>query len=174
MTCPKCGYVRLATDVAPEWQCPSCQVAYVKVRAPVGAPVAAVPASNPPRGPTGPTGTTPVGTDDADERAALAASGQKIVIYSILLTFVLRAILQAKALPPLVVSGLAFGVAAYSLVGVLRICSALQKGQNQKLMFMVVACFPVINLIALVVLNVKATALLRAAGWRVGLLGARP
>ena len=29
--CPKCGYERKATDSAPEWQCPSCGVAYAKV-----------------------------------------------------------------------------------------------------------------------------------------------
>jgi glutaredoxin len=29
--CPKCHYARQSTDVAPEWQCPSCQVAYNKV-----------------------------------------------------------------------------------------------------------------------------------------------
>ena len=29
--CPKCNYVRKETDEAPEWQCPSCQVAYDKV-----------------------------------------------------------------------------------------------------------------------------------------------
>lgn len=29
--CPKCGYVRQPTDDAPDWQCPSCGVAYVKV-----------------------------------------------------------------------------------------------------------------------------------------------
>lgn len=28
--CPKCSYVRKPTDEAPEWQCPSCQVAYIK------------------------------------------------------------------------------------------------------------------------------------------------
>lgn len=30
MTCPKCGYIRKSTDEAPEWQCPSCGVAYIK------------------------------------------------------------------------------------------------------------------------------------------------
>ncbi len=29
-TCPKCSYVRLATDDAPDWQCPSCGIAYHK------------------------------------------------------------------------------------------------------------------------------------------------
>lgn len=28
--CPKCSYVRKATDVAPDWQCPKCGVAYAK------------------------------------------------------------------------------------------------------------------------------------------------
>jgi hypothetical protein len=162
--CPKCGYVRLATDVAANWQCPSCQVAYVKAKASPGPPVAAAPES----------ATAPAGTDEADERAVLAASGQKIVIYSILLTFVVRTMAQGNVVAPLIAMGMSFGVAAYSLFGVLRICSALGKSQNQKLMFMALSCMPWVNMIALVVLNAKATALLRAAGWRVGLLGAQP
>ena len=28
--CPKCSYLRRATDTAPAWQCPSCGIAYVK------------------------------------------------------------------------------------------------------------------------------------------------
>jgi hypothetical protein len=34
VTCPKCRYERTATDQAPGWQCPSCGVAYLKVRVP--------------------------------------------------------------------------------------------------------------------------------------------
>lgn len=30
MRCPKCGYVRKPEDLAPEWQCPACQVIYAK------------------------------------------------------------------------------------------------------------------------------------------------
>jgi glutaredoxin len=30
MKCPKCGYVRKSEELAPEWQCPSCQVVYAK------------------------------------------------------------------------------------------------------------------------------------------------
>lgn len=33
MQCPKCGYVRKAEDMAPEWQCPACQVVYAKALA---------------------------------------------------------------------------------------------------------------------------------------------
>lgn len=35
-TCPNCNYVRLSTDTAPDWQCPSCQRAYNKA---AGAPL---------------------------------------------------------------------------------------------------------------------------------------
>lgn len=31
MICPSCGYKRKKNDTVPEWQCPSCQVAYNKV-----------------------------------------------------------------------------------------------------------------------------------------------
>jgi len=30
-TCPKCAYTRKPDDYAPDWQCPSCKVAYNKV-----------------------------------------------------------------------------------------------------------------------------------------------
>ncbi|GFE62902.1 glutaredoxin domain-containing protein [Geobacter sp. AOG2] len=30
MRCPSCGYLRKPEDLAPEWQCPACQVVYEK------------------------------------------------------------------------------------------------------------------------------------------------
>ena len=33
MKCPKCGYARKTEEAAPEWQCPSCGVAYAKADA---------------------------------------------------------------------------------------------------------------------------------------------
>lgn len=32
--CPRCSYIRKDTDTCPEWQCPSCQVAYIKANEP--------------------------------------------------------------------------------------------------------------------------------------------
>lgn len=32
-SCPKCGYVRRASDLAPAWQCPGCGIAYRKYEA---------------------------------------------------------------------------------------------------------------------------------------------
>jgi len=95
------------------------------------------------------------------------------VIYSILLNFVLRAFDRTQVAADWVIYVLYFCTAAYSLLGVLKICSGLQKSQGMKILFMVLSYFPLINLIVLVYLNVQATRRLRQAGWTVGLLGAR-
>ena len=104
----------------------------------------------------------------------LAAHGQKIVIRCIVLTFILRAAEKAQAMPSFVLQSLFFCVMIYSLLGVVRICSGLGESQNKKIVFMVLAFFPIVNLVALVYLSVRASKMLRSAGWTVGLFGARP
>jgi hypothetical protein len=111
--------------------------------------------------------------EDLQERLWLASQGQKMVIYSILLNFLLRAVEQSHALPSIALEVLYVCVAVYTLMGVVRICSGLDKSQNQKILFMVLSFCPLINLIALVYLSVKTSRLLREAGWKVGLLGAK-
>src|SRR5262245_53325543 len=32
MQCPKCSYIRKPTDNNPDWQCPSCGIAYAKFK----------------------------------------------------------------------------------------------------------------------------------------------
>ena len=32
-TCPKCGYVRKPSETVPDWECPSCGIAYAKFHA---------------------------------------------------------------------------------------------------------------------------------------------
>ena len=113
-------------------------------------------------------------SSDEQELQGLAAHGQKIVIRCIVLSFLLRAIERAQALPSLVLQALFLCVVIYSLVGVVRICSGLGESQNKKIAFMVLAFFPVLNLVALVYLSVRASRMLRDAGWKVGLFGARP
>jgi hypothetical protein len=113
-------------------------------------------------------------TDEQEQLHWLAAQGQKIVIRCVVLNFVLRAAERSQALPGLVINALFIGVAIYSLVGVVRICSGLGHSQNKKLVFMVLSFFPLINLASLVYLSMKASKMLRNAGWTVGLFGARP
>jgi hypothetical protein len=102
-----------------------------------------------------------------------AARGQKILIYCILLNFLLGAVERLHVVPNLMMLGLYILTTVWSLLGIVRICSGLQRSQGQKILFMVLMFFPLINLVALVYLSMKATRLLREAGWSVGLIGAR-
>jgi hypothetical protein len=112
--------------------------------------------------------------EDEEEKLALAASGQKMVIYSILLNFVLRAVERSNEFPLWLMVVLSICVGVYSLVGVVKLCSGLGKGQGLKIAFMVASFFPFANLLSLIYLSRLATKALRAAGWSIGLLGARP
>jgi hypothetical protein len=106
-------------------------------------------------------------------REGSAARGQKILIYCILLNFILGAVERAHWFPALVMLGFYILTTVWSLLGVVKIGSGLQRSQGQKILFMVLMFFPLINLVMLVYLSVKATRFLREAGWSVGLLGAR-
>ena len=171
MKCPKCAYQRTAADRAPEWQCPSCGVAYSK------ATRSAEP--QPPKAPkqSASLRAPPPSTIDSlteDEKLSLVARGQKIAIYSIVLTFCLNALLRTQPVHPMVALLLTFGVGVYSVLGIVRICSGLEKSQGSKITFMVLAFVPLAGLVSLIYLSMSATKLLRSAGWRVGLLGAKP
>ena len=185
MKCPACGYERGPKDEAPFWQCPSCQLAYVKAASAAASFRAEPPLrkkSSPPAVPVSAAeaASRREGTrQDREElemriRVGLAARGQRILIFCILLNFLLGAVDRARFLPDLVMLGLYLLTMAWSLLGVVKICSGLQRSQHQKILFMVLMFFPLINLVALVYLSVKATRLMREAGWSVGLLGARP
>ena len=183
MKCPMCGYERGPRDEAPVWQCPSCKVAYVKAAAAAVSlraeprPIKIAPPAEPVPASEAASRHDSIQQDRekiaADIREWQAARGQKILIYCILLNFVLRAVDRAQVFPDLVMLGLYFLTTAWSMLGVVRISSGLQRSQGQKILFMVLTFFPLINLIVLVYLSVKATRLLREAGWSVGLFGAR-
>jgi hypothetical protein len=111
--------------------------------------------------------------DREDDLLYLAARGQKLVIYSIVLNFLFQALTRSVPLPDPVLMGGALVVAGFTVNGVIKICSGLGKGLGSKIAFMVATSFPVINLGVLLFLSVKTTRLLRNAGWEVGLLGAK-
>src|SRR5262245_58363026 len=140
MKCPRCSYERQPTDQAPAWQCPACGVAYAKATAPrnTPAPVTSEPDETEDDSPE----LTELEEHEARERLTAAARGQKILIFSILLNFGLRALEQTQALPDLVMYGLYLGVAAWSLLGVVKIGSGLGKSQNRKLLYMVLSFVP--------------------------------
>lgn len=109
--------------------------------------------------------------EEREESLSLAAKGQKMVIHSIFFNLGLGGLERNHALPAMVLLALYVGIAVYALIGVVRMCSGLNQAQGQKISFMVLTFFPLVNLMALVYLSCKITARLRQAGWRVGLLG---
>ena len=200
MKCLKCGCESKASDDVQNWQCPSCKSAPAFELVPMESKVDLEPEAelvlnselalkSEIETQQKPNRISVLGsiadTDGADqdeysiaeeeeERHWLAAAGQKIVIYSIIINFVLRSAEKSIAPPEMMMNALFFFTAVYSLVGVLKICSGLEKTQNEKIVFMVLSFFPLINVLMLVYLSIKTSTMLRAAGWKVGLLGARP
>lgn len=97
------------------------------------------------------------------------ASGQKLVIYAILVNF-------ATIVLQVVVGRIAglLGIASLvmSVVGIIRVGRGMGFGRGSRMLLVVAMFVPLVNLITLLVLNARATTLLRNAGYKVGLLGA--
>jgi hypothetical protein len=99
------------------------------------------------------------------------ASGQKLIIYSILLSFVSMA--ANAAFPPLLVLVLVLCTAVMSIVGAVRLCNGLGYSIASKVVVIIGLLIPIVSLLVLVSLSIRATNRLKQAGYKVGLLGAR-
>jgi hypothetical protein len=108
-----------------------------------------------------------------DERIALAARGQKTVIYSIALAFFLRAGLSQFEMPFFLANVLNMALLFYAVSGVIKMCSGFGLSLGQKLAMIFLSTLPLVNIVSWLILSLKTTSLLRAAGYHVGLLGAR-
>lgn len=97
-------------------------------------------------------------------------SGQKLVIYAILLYF--AAALLRVALGPIAIV-LALACMVMSWVGMYRMTRGLEYPMWWRIVLMVLMLVPLLGLLVLVVLSSKGTTRLREAGYSVGLLGAR-
>ena len=97
------------------------------------------------------------------------ASGQKLIIYAILINIV-ATILQMAVHPAIGLVGLVSLV--MSIIGVVKLATGLSSSLIAKIIYVVLMFIPLINLITLLVLNSRATKELRANGYKVGLLGA--
>lgn len=96
------------------------------------------------------------------------ASGQKLVIYSIIVNVLTMAARHSGGLA-LALSLIALVMA---IVGILRLCSGFGYATGTKVLLVIGSFVPLINLVILVALSMKATSRLRDAGYKVGLLGA--
>lgn len=116
---------------------------------------------------------SPDALDDSEEHDLdKAATGQKMLIASIVAGLVINAAART-GLPPTVLVVLALLLGTFSLLGVVRLCSGLGKSTGWTVACMVLSFVPLLSLACWITLSVQATRALRAAGWKVGLLGAR-
>jgi hypothetical protein len=115
---------------------------------------------------------------EQSEHIELTANGQKMIIKAILLYFAMGGLSAAFGNTiPLGVRGLIVGVGlaaivGLSLVGVLRLSRGLGVRMPFRVLLALLLFVPFVNLVALAIMNGKATRVLRAAGYRVGLFGA--
>lgn len=98
------------------------------------------------------------------------ASGQKLIIYAILVQFLTVGLQLAFG----DIAGLVGIIAiVMSLLGMFRLASGLGYSIGVKIVVVILLLVPLVGLITLLVLNSRATKALRGAGYKVGLLGAR-
>jgi hypothetical protein len=102
------------------------------------------------------------------------ASGQKLIIFAILVnlaTFGVTAGLGDKG--EIFILGLEIAAITLALLGVVRVALGLGYSTRARVVLLFLAFIPILNFWMLVLLNARATRALRAAGYKVGLLGAR-
>jgi hypothetical protein len=98
------------------------------------------------------------------------ASGQKLIIYAILLYFLcaaLKAVIGPLVLLPML---LCLGL---SWTGIYKISRGLDYPMWARIVLLALMLIPLVGLLVLLALSSRATAKLKAAGYSVGLLGAR-
>lgn len=99
------------------------------------------------------------------------ASGQRLLIAALIASLVATSI--RTGVNP--VAGVLLGLiaAVMSIIGVLRVDGGLEGSVLSRILYVVAMLLPLINLIIMFTLNMRATKALRAAGYDVGFLGAK-
>ncbi|HJR56497.1 MAG TPA: hypothetical protein VJ798_07950 [Rhizomicrobium sp.] len=98
------------------------------------------------------------------------ASGQKLIIYAILLYFVAaasRVVIGPLAILPLLIC------LGMSWTGIYRLGRGLGYAMWVRILLLILMLVPLVGLIVLVVLSSRATSRLKEAGYSVGLMGVR-
>ena len=93
------------------------------------------------------------------------ASGQKLIIYAILVYFLAFA---AGQVSPIAAMVLVFASFALSVLVLLNVHIVF------KILYFLLLFLPLLNILALLSINARATKMLRKGGYKVGLLGAKP
>jgi hypothetical protein len=126
----------------------------------------------------------PILTEE-EEKIERVRTGQRIVLYSVLLSMLsialllggvfLARILNDRTLALTVAFlrfALWFGGLVVGIVGIIRLSKGLGYSVLGRMLFVISLFIPFVNLIVLLVLSSKATMVLAKAGYKVGLMGA--
>lgn len=109
--------------------------------------------------------------DEPDLDPLNAGRGQRLVIISIVLNFLSGALVKTDYFDLAIFLGL--WAAVMAIMGVLQLGKALNFAVYKRVLFLVALFLPLINIVVLIYLSVRATTILRDAGYEVGLFGMR-
>lgn len=98
------------------------------------------------------------------------ASGQRLVILAVVLNF--AAVLLRFAIGDLA-AVVAVAAVVSAIVGLVKVGSGFGYSVGLRVLLIILILIPLVGLVTLLVLNAKVTRALKAAGYEVGLLGAR-
>jgi len=124
-------------------------------------PPAAQPPAAPPPPPTGASPGGPI--EDVVE-------GQKLVLYAILV-YILAIVLQLAV--DQIFGLVALGSVVLGIMGLLKLSDGMGWSTGVKILLILLLFVPLGSLIMLALVNSRATERLKAAGYKVGLMGAR-
>lgn len=97
------------------------------------------------------------------------ASGQRLIILAILIN---AATLALRYISPLLAIVVGIAAVVLAIIGLLRLSDGLGYSTGMKGLLIVLFFIPLVSLITLLILNSRATKILREAGYRVGFFGA--
>ena len=99
------------------------------------------------------------------------ASGQKIMIYSIVANFLVSA--GRNGISPSVMMVLALIITGFALYGAYRVTTGLGYSTLIKVLVIVALFIPLVNIAVMIYLSMQATKHLRGAGYQVGFFGVK-
>ncbi len=129
-----------------------------------------MPDNNPYAAPKAKVSDAPLAGAMDDERLQRVASGQRLMIMSIVVSFLSIPLQQVLGQIALAV-GLVSSIVA--ILGAVKLASGLGHAVFARVLWGIAMIIPLVNLICMLVLSSKATRVLRAGGWTVGFFGAR-
>jgi len=101
----------------------------------------------------------------------LLRDGQKMMIHTLLASLIINSALRSN--PDEVLYFLSIFVAIIAVMGILKVSKGLALETWQKVLAALAMFIPGVSIIVMIVINIKATRILRAAGYEVGFFGVK-